>query len=248
MSSGGCSTGPVSRAEAASTRALSRLVGVDLSAYRERHVRGRIERAVVRENAGDLTGLVRLLRADSGARRRFRRSVAVSVSGLFRDREQFELLERELLPPLVASGRRLRVWSAGCADGAELYSVASVLDRLGALERTLLLGSDLLDENLEEARRGVYGDAAVPDRLRARVRWERRDLVREGPPSGRWDVVFCRNVAIYLTREARDALHATLAAAVRPSGVLLVGRSEWVPRPAELGLEQAGPHAYRRPR
>jgi chemotaxis protein methyltransferase CheR len=235
----------VSDADAASTRALSRLVGVDLSAYRERHVSGRIERAVVREEAGDLTGLVRLLRGNAEARRRFRRSVAVSVSGLLRDREQFDLLERELLPPLVATGRRLRVWSAGCADGAELYSVAFVLDRVGALDRTLLLGSDLLDENLEAARRGVYGDVTVPNGLRARVRWERRDLVREGPPSGRWDVVLCRNVAIYLTREARDALHATLAAALAPGGVLLVGRSEWVPRAAALGLERAGPHAYR---
>jgi chemotaxis protein methyltransferase CheR len=238
----------VSDADAASTRALSRVVGVDLSAYRERHVSRRIERAVVREEAGDVTGLVRLLRADAGARRRFRRSVAVSVSRLFRDPEQFDLLERELLPPLVASGRRLRVWSAGCADGAELCSVAFVLDRVGALDRTLLLGSDLLDENLEAARRGVYGDVTVPDGLRARVRWERRDLVREGPPSGRWHVVLCRNVAIYLTREARDGLHATLAAALAPGGVLLVGRSEWVPRAAALGLEPAGPHAYRRDR
>ncbi len=238
----------MSRADAAPTRALSRVLGIDLSAYRERHVRERIERAVVREDAGDVVGLVRLLRSDVSARRRFRRSVAVSVSGLFRDGAQFDLLERELLPPLVATGRRLRIWSAGCADGAELYSVAFVLERLGALDRSLLVGSDLLEENLEAARRGVYGDLSVPDEVRARVRWERRDLLGDVPAPGRWDVILCRNVAIYLTRDARDALHASLASALGRDGVLVVGRSEWVPRADALGLEPAGPHAYRRHR
>lgn len=235
-------------ADAASTRALSRLLDLDLAAYRERHVSERIARAVDREGMEDVDGLVRLLRSDAAARERFRRSVAVSVSRLFRDPEQFELLERDLLPPLVAERRRLRVWSAGCADGAELYSVAIVLERLGALERSLLVGSDLLAENLAAARRAVYGDVEIPEEIRSRVRWERRDLVHEGAPPGRWDVVLCRNVAIYLTRDARDALHATLARALAPRGVLLVGRSEWVPRAASLALEPLAPRAYRKVR
>ncbi len=235
-------------ADSASTRVLSRLLDLDLAAYCERHVSERIARAVDREGTDDVDGLVRLLRSDVAARQRFRRSVAVSVSRLFRDPEQFELLERELLPPLVAERPRLRVWSAGCADGAELYSVAIVLERLRALERALLVGSDLLAENLAAARRAVYGDVEIPEDIRSRVRWERRDLVHEGAPPGRWDVVLCRNVAIYLTRDARDRLHATLAGALAPGGVLLVGRSEWVPRAASLALEPVAPRAYRKVR
>ena len=80
------------------------------------------------------------------------------------------------------------------------------------------------------------------------MRWERRDLLHEGAPPGRWDVVLCRNVAIYLTRDARDGLHATLAGALAPGGVLLVGRSEWVPRAASLALEPVAPRAYRKVR
>ena len=235
-------------ADSASTRVLSRLLDLDLAAYRERHVSERIARAVDREGTEDVDGLVRLLRSDADARHRFRRSVAVSVSRLFRDPEQFELLERELLPPLVAERPRLRVWSAGCADGAELYSVAIVLERLRALERALLVGSDLLAENLAAARRAVYGDVEIPEDIRSRVRWERRDLVHQGAPPGRWDVVLCRNVAIYLSRGARDRLHATLAGALAPGGVLLVGRSEWVPRAASLALEPVAPRAYRKVR
>jgi chemotaxis protein methyltransferase CheR len=199
-----------------------------------------------REKLKSLAELVRLVRADPEARGRLRRSVAVSVSGLFRDPAQFDLLEREVLPLLLASGARPRVWSAGCADGSELYSVAILLERLDVLERAFLLGSDLLEENLVAARRGVYGGVTVAEHLRSRIRWELRDLIRDGAPPGRWDLVLCRNVAIYLNATAKEKLHELLAGALAFGGVLLLGRSERLADPARLELERVGPHAYRR--
>jgi chemotaxis protein methyltransferase CheR len=226
--------------------ALSRTVGVDLAAYRADHVAERLRRALEREGAATVGALVRALAGDPAARSRFRRSMAVSVSGLFRDPAQFTLLEHELLPPLLAESGPISVWSAGCADGSELYSVAMVLERLGALERSVLLGSDLLEENLAAARRGVYGEITVAPHLRARGRWERRDLLREGPPAGAWQVVLCRNVAIYLERAAKRLLFERIAGSIAGAGVLLLGRSERLVDPAALGLERAGPHAYRK--
>lgn len=226
--------------------ALSRTAGIELAAYREEHVAERVRRALEREGIATVEAFVRRLAEDPVARSRFRRSVALSVSGLFRDPAQFELLERELLPPLLADGGRVCVWSAGCADGSELYSVAILLERLGAFQRAFLVGSDLLDENLAAARRGVYGDVHVPAHLRSRARWERRDLVHEGAPAGKWRLVLCRNVAIYLAPEAKRRLFETLAGALGAGGVLLLGRSERLVDPAALGLERAGPHAYRK--
>jgi chemotaxis protein methyltransferase CheR len=223
---------------------LSRFAGVDLGAYRADHVAERVRRAVERERTEGVEGLVRALRADRGARSRFRRSLAISVSGLFRDAEQFELLERELLPPLLAGRRRLRVWSAGCADGSELYSVALLLDRAGGLERSFLLGSDLLEENLAVAKAGVSRDFAAGDRLRSYLRWERRDIARDGPPAGSWRLILCRNVAIYFAPDAKRDLHAALARALAPSGVLLLGRSERVADPAAVGLRRVARNAY----
>lgn len=232
---------------AALPRALSVAAGIDLEAYRPEHVEGRVQRALEREGAPDAAALARLLASDTGARERFRRDVAVSVSGLFRDAFQFELLERDLLPGLLAGGRRLTVWSAGCANGTELYSLAIVLQRLGALERAHLLGSDLLEENLAEARRGAFDGVAIAAELRARCRWERRDLTRDGAPPGSWRLVLCRNLAIYFGPASRHALHETLASALAPGGVLLLGRSERLAHPGTLGLESVAPHAYRRP-
>lgn len=226
--------------------ALSEAAGLELGHYREAHVRERIRRAIEREQVTGVGGLARCLRADPGARVRFRRSVAVSVSGLFRDPEQFELLERELLPPFIARGGKIRAWSAGCADGSELYSVAMVLDRAGALERSFLLGSDLLEENLAAARAGIGLGSDSSAAIRRRLRWEQRDLLRDGPAPGRWHVVLCRNVAIYFSHEAKDTLHAQLASSLARGGVLLLGRSERVSNAARFGLEDIGPHAYRR--
>ena len=135
----------------------------------------------------------------------------------------------------------MSVWSAGCADGAELHTLGLVLARMGALERAVLLGSDLLDENLALARAGAY-----PDEVRARMRWEKRDLSADGPPPGRWRLILCRNVAIYLSPPARRRVYATLVSALGSRGVLLLGRRERLLDPDALGLRPIGPHAYER--
>jgi chemotaxis protein methyltransferase CheR len=94
----------------------------------------------------------------------------VLVSGLtigethfFRNRPQFEALERHILPDLIArrrDTRRLRIWSAGCASGEEPYSLAILLHRLLpdlAQWNITLLATDLNRQALAKARRGVYG-------------------------------------------------------------------------------------------
>jgi chemotaxis protein methyltransferase CheR len=236
----------VNESSGTALRVLSRAAGLNLRSYRDGHVAECVRRAVEREGLADEMGLARLLRHDAAARTRFRRSVAVSVSGLFRHPAQFEILEHELLPTLLAEQRRLTVWAAGCADGSELYSVAILLERLGALDRAFLLGSDVLEENLALARQGVYGSERMSDELRVKLRWEQRDIVSDGPPEGSWRLILCRNLAIYLAAEAKDSLHQRLAAALAPGGVLMLGRSERLSNPRTLGLEASGAHVYRR--
>ena len=226
---------------------LSRASGLPLEAYRRSHVFRSVRRALEREHLIDQASLAAYLRNDEAACSRFRRSIAVSVSRMFRDPGQFELLEHELLPLLLADGRELTVWSAGCADGSELASLALLLDRLGAIKRASLLGSDVLVENLVAATR-LARDGSLAAQVRSRLRWEHRDLVRDGAPEGPWRLVICRNLAIYLNPEAKTTLHATLAGALASDGVLLLGRSERLSSPQALGLERVGAHAYRKVR
>jgi chemotaxis protein methyltransferase CheR len=229
----------------AGTTELARAAGLALDAYRGDHVGERVRRALQREGVPDIRSLASLIARDQEARARFRRSVAVSVSGLFRDPAQFDLLEGTLLPQLIAGRRRISVWSAGCADGSELYSVAILLERLEVLDRARLLGSDLLDENLALARRGAYdGGVTFSSTLRAHMCWERRDLLRDGATPGKWRLILCRNLAIYLAPEPKRALHERLAGALAQGGVLMLGRSERISDPERLGLRRAAAHAY----
>ncbi len=78
------------------------------------------------------------------------------------------------------------------------------------------------------------------------MRFEVRDLVEQGSPGAGWDVVLCRNVAIYHAEEQRRRIHHILARALAAHGLLLVGRSERLSDPAALGLHRLAPHLYRR--
>jgi chemotaxis protein methyltransferase CheR len=236
------------RLGAGAAAALSAASGLRLEAFRAEHVAERIERALAAEGVDGTDELAAVLRRDARSRERFRRSVAVSHSGFFRDPEQFDALETRILPRLLEHASRLRVWSAGCANGLELWSLAVVLSRLGVLDGAHLLGSDLLEENLAVARAGTYDVVEIAPPLRVRARWERRDLAHDEAPAGRFDLILCRNVAIYFEPAAKSRLHRVLADALAPGGVLMLGRSERLSDPAALGLRRVEAHVYERPR
>lgn len=223
-------------------RALGVACGLDLATFREPHVALTIDRAVARLGVAGAPALVAALTTDPALRARFRRAVAVSTSGMFRDPEQFALLDRLLLGQV--RDRPLRVWSIGVSDGSELCSVALLLERQGRHEGATLLGSDLLPENVELAREGSREHLGPA--LLGLVRFEQRDVARSAPGGG-WDVVLCRNVLIHLEPGPKQAVLDHAASALAPGGLLLLGRSERLPRDDRLGLEDAGANAYRRP-
>lgn len=226
-------------------RALSAATDLNLAMFRPAHLEARVERALVRSRTLGIDALHAALRNDLVLREEFRRSIAISVTGFFRDAEQFAVLEPELAA--LRNVRRPRIWSAGCSNGAELWSMAVLLDRIGVLGRAQLLGSDLLTENVVRARGGLDAGTLAGHPLPpvARPIFEVRDLVRDPGPIGLWDVILCRNVAIYFEPEVRDAVHRKLAAKLAPGGLLLLGRSERLTDAASLGVTRIGPHLYR---
>jgi chemotaxis methyl-accepting protein methylase len=199
-------------------------------------------------------------------------ALVIGVTGFFRDAAVFDTLARKTLPDLLATWRGdscrrpLRIWSAGCSGGAELYSVAMLLVEHGALApgAVELVGTDCRPDALERAAGGVFDPAEVKgvppsllqryfkfdgDRyhvqraLRLATAWRRADVLA-GAEAGPWDLVLCRNLAIYLQPHATASLWATLAGAVRPGGALVLGKAE---RPLGVaGLVPDGPCVYRR--
>lgn len=152
------------------------------------------------------------------------------------------------------ASRRLRIWSAGCSTGEEPYSIAMTLaESLGSLAGwdIKILATDLDSDVLERAEAGVFASdtlSGVSPELRPRyfqplrdgshrcrispelsqlIRFRQLNLIDPSwPMRGRFDAIFCRNVAIYFARATQDQLFARLADRLAPGGYLFTGHSE----------------------
>ena len=176
-------------------------------------------------------------------------ALLIGVTEFFRDPSVFETMRTEVLPQLALPTRPLRVWSAGCSDGAELYSLAILLAQAGVLEGSFLLGSDCRQDAIERARKGLYNSAALKkiepadrrryfeevggswqpiEQLRRHVSWKVADIARD-IEDGPWDIVLWRNMAIYLTAETSASVWRKLVSALAPAGILVVGKAERPP-------------------
>lgn len=197
--------------------------------------------------------------------------LTIAETYFFRDPGQMELLRERLLPRLMreAQGRRLRIWSAGCSTGEELYSVAMLLDGLGNPPADLL-GTDIHPGVIEQARRGIYRERAlrglpvelrkvylqphgrdfrIHDRLRKRTIFSVESLFEEQSTQLRGlDLIICRNVLIYFERERLAAVLERFLKALRPGGLLLTGHGEILSVPTRFEtLAYPQSLVYRRP-
>jgi chemotaxis methyl-accepting protein methylase len=192
-------------------------------------------------------------------------AVLIGVSEFFRDRAVFDHLRDVVLPELLKGRRELRVYSAGCSDGQEPYSIAMLLDDLGALERSCLLGVDCRSEAIARAEAGWFraaelqgiepqwreryfrsqgAHALVSPVLRARMQWRAGDVAACGEGAG-WDVILFRNLAIYFKPDRAAAVWERLARQLAPGGVLVTGKAERPP--AGLPLRRVSSCIYQKP-
>jgi len=234
--------------------------GRDFSYYKRATVVRRIGRRMQVNNIADLGGYLDCLRTRPGEAGALLQDLLISVTNFFRDTECFAALE-ERLPHLFAdkSGAdTVRVWIAGCATGEEAYSIAMLLTEHARMIDTppaiQVFATDLDDNAIRVAREGIYpaaiGGDVSEDRLRRffvkdvrgyRVRRELRecvlfavhDVLRDSPFS-RVDLVSCRNLLIYLSRQAQARVLDIFHFALLPGGTLFLGSSE--------SIEEASQH------
>lgn len=173
-----------------------------------------------------------------------------SETSFFRDAPVFALVV-DAIGAAEAAGRRARVWSAGCATGQEPLSLAMLLaERSASAPMPEIVATDVAEGALARARAGRFTQFEVQRGLPIRrliqwfegrgddwfarselvraVQFRRLNLVADPAPSGRFDVVLCRNVMLYLAPAAKQQVFATLAGALRPGGLLVLGAGETV--------------------
>jgi len=195
-------------------------------------------------------------------------------SAFFRDRAPFDAFRNEIYPALsrARGGEPVRVWSAACAGGQEIYSLAMVVEMMRAEDpsvRVELAASDISARALEKAQSGLYSQFEVqrglPIRLlikhfektddmwrlspkiRRMVRWRRLNLIAGLGAVGRWDVVFCRNVLSGLEAPYQKKVLEDLTLALPEDGVLVLGAKETAEAAGDAFSPMAGqPGFYRR--
>lgn len=225
---------------------------VDFSGYKESTVWRRILRRMVSNRVQTMEEYLALTEKNPDELNQLCKEILISVTSFFRDPKAFDALREPLLEVLAQKlpGEEIRVWVAGCATGEEAYSIAILLNELLGVAvsdyRLQIFATDIDLNAMAIARRGIYPASAVAELdpqllaryftsrdgayeinkpLRDQVVFARQDLVQD-PPFLRLDLITCRNVMIYFQGPLQEQVLATFHYALRPGGLLFLGKSE----------------------
>ncbi len=182
-------------------------------------------------------------------------ALTTNVTRFFREPHHFDHLRDRVLPHLLGHARqggKVRIWSAACSSGQEAYSIAMTILAAApdATQMDLkILATDIDPNVVAEARAGVYaghllpgvpaefqrrffgpadrpGAVKVSEDLRQLVAFHELNLIGDWPMKGRFDAIFCRNVAIYFEDDTQARLWSRFAPLLCPGGALYIGHSE----------------------
>jgi two-component system, chemotaxis family, CheB/CheR fusion protein len=234
---------------------LRNMTGVDFANYRQTTIQRRIQRRLAIQRLEALEEYLRLIERNPEEVHALFRDILIHVTNFFREPETFVAFARLVLPELL-KGRQgddpIRIWVPGCSTGEEAYSLAMTLvEFLGDRPEGIpiqVFGTDVSDQVIEAARRGIF-DTSIeadvsPERLRRfftksdhgyQINKAIRDVcvfarqnVTKDPPFSKLDIISCRNVLIYFEPALQKKLIPVFHYALKPRGYLLLGSAETV--------------------
>ena len=227
--------------------------GFDFTAYKPSTLMRRVQVRMQTVGMGSFADYLDYLQVDSNEFTRLFNTILINVTSFFRDPQAWELVASDVIPNLLAgmgATDPIRVWSAGCASGEEVYTIAMLLaEALGReqfRDRVKIYGTDVDEEALSEARQATYDSRRVegvpPDllpkyfdqqderfvfnkELRRSVIFGRHDLNQDAPIS-RIKLLTCRNCLMYFNADAQARILARFQFALLDGGILFLGKSE----------------------
>lgn len=237
---------------------IFQLTRIDLSAYKERQMKRRIDALIAKHNIHAYDEYIAAIKRDKVMFQEFVNYLTINVSEFYRNPEQWELLEKIILPCLFQRfGQNLKIWSAACSTGDEPYSLVMLLSKFMPLNKIRVLATDIDDQVLGAANLGIYNVKSlkglpqefikkyftqideksyqIVPALKTCVEFRKHNLLLDEYPAN-CDLIICRNVLIYFTEEAKDAIYLKFNKALRKDGFLFVGSTEQIIKPAEAGF------------
>lgn len=230
---------------------------LDLSLYKERQMKRRIESLISRHGLQDFESYFQLMNRDKDVYDEFVNYLTINVSEFYRNPAQWEMLRSEVFPAILKRTKRPKIWSAACSTGEEPYSLVMCLSEFLPLRDIKILAVDFDSEALNKARIGMYNEKSIKnvppayverffepvgkgyrikDDVKNCVEFKKMNLLRDDYPKG-FDLVVCRNVMIYFTEEAKDEMYRKFYESLSPDSYFFVGSTEQIIQPQRYKFE-----------
>lgn len=244
----------------------SQLCGTDLFLYKSQQMDRRIHSLMSYWEVKDYDEYLNVLKTNPRRFQDFVKRLTINVSEFFRNPDRFMELWERILPEILRSSGTIRIWSAGCSNGAEPYSVAIILKELNALHRATVLATDIDQVVLDKAQQGAYyfnevkslpaelrekyfrqaGEVFYFDEnLKKRIQFTKHNMLLEPFPEN-LDLIICRNVVIYFTEEAKEKIYLGFNQALRDGGYFMTGGTEPILYYRQYGFENVAPSFYKK--
>jgi chemotaxis protein methyltransferase CheR len=222
--------------------------GINLTFYKEKQMKRRIDSLISKNGFTGYQSYVDALKINANLYNEFINYLTINVSEFYRNPEQWEVLEKEILPGLLSKTNTLRIWSSACSTGDEPYTLVMVLNKFLPLSNIKILATDIDKGAIEKAKTGVYTSKSVEslpktylnkhftkngdlyvmnDDVKNCVEFKQFNLLRDQYPIN-YDLIACRNVLIYFTEEAKVDIYKNFNKALRNGGILFVGSTEQI--------------------
>ncbi|ABR48775.1 Protein-glutamate O-methyltransferase [Alkaliphilus metalliredigens QYMF] len=230
--------------------------GIDLSSYKERQMKRRIESLITRNNFPTYDLYYNAINQDKKLLDEFINYLTINVSEFYRNPQQWEILNSEIIPNLLKTRKKLKIWSSACSTGEECYSLVMALSKFYPLKDIEVLATDIDEGAITKAQLGVYTPKSVENLpnefierfftlqserfmisgdIKNRVRFKKLNLIEDAYPSD-CDLILCRNVMIYFTEETKSKMYQKFHDALGSDGILFVGSTEQIILPHRYNL------------
>ena len=244
-------------------RKFAWLTGFDLDSYKDKQMERRIQQFIRRMEIDSYDSYYKLLESSDQEKIRFLNFLTINQTSFFRDLPVFKNIKNNVLPEILERKKaRIKIWSAGCSNGAEAYSLSILMFELignGTQPyRYCIVATDIDSQVLKQAELGLFpvnlldnvskksrekyffpvGDKLqIKPEIKKRVIFRQHDLLKDEYEDN-CDLILCRNVFIYFKPETQQKLLAKFMEALNPRGYFITGSSEHVSSYHQWGLEK----------
>jgi chemotaxis protein methyltransferase CheR len=230
-------------------RNLQEKSGVNFSGYRDEYLKRRMQIRLRATNTNTFGRYLQYLAKNPDEYSVLLNEITVNYTIFMRDTDVYHYLEYQILPKILQKSP-VRIWSAGCATGEEPYSLAILVHKLIGSKLSshsvAIYASDIDKDALAKAAKGEYqekqlqgvnglivdnyftkenGIYKVKDHVKQLVHFEEFDLMKPATRTN-LDLILCRNVMIYFSREGQQKVHMNFYQALRDGGYFVSGKAE----------------------